>query len=91
MVSYVGTGTYGKNNPNSLTFNFVPKVVMIRCGGDANFFDAIYGMREVITDFSYGSYVTVKWTKKTLSWYSVDDSWKQMNDSGDKYYAIAIG
>ena len=27
--SYVGTGTYGKNNPCSLTFDFVPKVVYI--------------------------------------------------------------
>lgn len=28
VVSYVGTGTYGADNPNSLTFDFVPKVVM---------------------------------------------------------------
>ena len=29
MGSYVGTGTYGENNPCSLTFDFVPKVVYI--------------------------------------------------------------
>lgn len=28
VVSYVGTGTYGSSNPNSLTFDFVPKVVI---------------------------------------------------------------
>ena len=28
VVSYVGTGTYGSDHPNSLTFDFVPKVVM---------------------------------------------------------------
>lgn len=28
VVSYVGTGTYGADNPNSLTFDFAPKVVM---------------------------------------------------------------
>lgn len=28
VVSYVGTGTYGKDNPNSLTFDFVPKVAL---------------------------------------------------------------
>lgn len=28
VVSYVGTGTYGESNPNSLTFDFPPKVVM---------------------------------------------------------------
>lgn len=27
VVSYVGTGTYGESNPNSLTFNFAPKIV----------------------------------------------------------------
>lgn len=27
--SYVGTGTYGSSNPNSLTFGFVPKMVCI--------------------------------------------------------------
>ncbi len=27
VVSYVGTGTYGSSNPNSLTFNFAPKIV----------------------------------------------------------------
>lgn len=29
VVSYVGTGTYGESNPNSLTFDFVPKVVVL--------------------------------------------------------------
>ena len=27
--SYVGTGTFGEDNPNSLTFDFVPKIVMV--------------------------------------------------------------
>lgn len=91
VVSYVGTGTYGSSNPNSLTFDFVPKIVMIRCGGDDKLFDAFYGMIYVTTDLSSGYYVTVKWSKKTLSWYSDDSVSYQMNDAGDKYYAIAIG
>lgn len=28
--SYVGTGTYGANNPCSLTFKFAPKIVIVR-------------------------------------------------------------
>lgn len=32
VVSYVGTGTYGSGNPNSLTFDFAPKVVMFLRG-----------------------------------------------------------
>lgn len=27
VLSYVGTGVYGESNPNSLTFNFAPKIV----------------------------------------------------------------
>lgn len=33
--SYVGTGTYGADNPNSLTFDFEPKLVMITGGINA--------------------------------------------------------
>ena len=91
VVSYVGTGTYGKSNPNSLTFDFAPKVVMIRCGGDTKIFDAIYGMRDVTVVLSAGYYVTVEWSKKTLSWYSTKSASEQMNYTGDKYYAVAIG
>lgn len=29
-TSYVGTGTSGKDNPNTLTFDFVPEMVVIR-------------------------------------------------------------
>lgn len=30
--SYIGTGTYGESSPNSLTFSFVPKAIMVfRC------------------------------------------------------------
>ena len=29
VLSYVGTGTYGSSNPNSLTFDFAPRVVVL--------------------------------------------------------------
>lgn len=28
--SYTGTGTYGASNPNSLTFDFIPKMIYVR-------------------------------------------------------------
>ena len=34
--SYVGTGTYGSNNPNSLTFDFEPKFVVVTPEGTKN-------------------------------------------------------
>ena len=35
--SYVGTGTYGADNPNTLTLDFVPKVIWVGKGGFLNF------------------------------------------------------
>lgn len=34
--SYTGTGTYGASNPNSLTFDFAPKVIMAVCARYTN-------------------------------------------------------
>lgn len=34
--SYVGTGTYGQNNPNTLTFGFEPEIVFISSNYDNN-------------------------------------------------------
>lgn len=92
MVSYVGTGTYGSSNPNSLTFDFVPKMVIIRCNeNSSNKFDWIIGMTdvEVHWDGDYHCFVSI--AGKTLSFYSFNNSYYQMNESGKKYYAIAIG
>lgn len=46
--SYIGTGTFGVDNPNSLTFSFAPKAVIFLskyCGADGTFSptSAIYG------------------------------------------------
>lgn len=41
--SYVGTGKYGKDNPNILTFDFVPKVIWIGKGGFLAFYTNQYG------------------------------------------------
>ena len=35
-LTYTGTGTHGVNNPNTLTFNFQPKLVIIFNGGGTN-------------------------------------------------------
>ena len=87
--SYVGTGTYGVDNPNSITFSFVPKVVMI-CGDDTQLlFGTDYGAYPVfgvlwdqlsseyksISGNRYAG-MSVKATDKTLSWYSKETSSK---------------
>ena len=102
--SYVGTGTYGSSNPNSLTFGFEPKVFMF----DTSYTLHYGGLSRVIFDLlptseyiSYGypfcsSGSDSGWAKKstdgkTLFWYNSSDSSNQMNYSGKTYYYIAIG
>lgn len=103
VVSYVGTGTYGSSNPNSLTFGFVPKAVFIVSAP----FQSTYDMSAVIipdtgmfavlrtSTIGYesrvggGSCVVVR-NNKTITWHS-DDTSIQLNQSGIKFTAVAIG
>ena len=91
VLSYVGTGTYGSSNPNSLTFDFAPKLVIIRQEDkDYAKFDWIIGMTSVGVhwDGHYTCFVAID--GKKLSFYNPAGSLYQMNENGQKYYAIAI-
>lgn len=44
--SYVGTGKYGKDNPNTLTFEFVPKVIWVGKDGYFKFHSNQYGVND---------------------------------------------
>ena len=103
VLSYVGTGTYGSSNPNSLTFDFVPKVVIISSApvNSSCVYIAIMvpdaGIYSVVisTYFGYesrtpGGSGTVTKNNKTITFYSGDNT-AQLNGSGIKYTAVAIG
>lgn len=83
--SYVGTGKYGKNNKNMLTFGFVPKLFVID-GAD----------RVVVLSgiASYGASaltsISLIWKGTTVSWYASQASY-QFNTSGYTYNYLAIG
>ena len=92
--SYVGTGTHGKNNPNTLTFPFEPKLLIIspaEHNGVAAFpmvnpWTIYSGVRAGVS-FSG----TILWDTNSVSWYAPRDQFDQMNQSGDMYYYVAIG
>lgn len=92
VVSYVGTGTYGSSNPNSLTFDFVPKAVFLFSADTYNKCFVAYGDT---TGFVFDSDATVvlhvSWNGKNISWFNTDNDLRQHNVSGYKYRAIAIG
>lgn len=97
--SYTGTGTYGASNPNSLTFDFVPKVVFISAyySERQHFFFAVNknSHAQYIESYKSGSVdggisAIISFTN-TLSWYSEQHAIGQMNASGAVYQYIAIG
>lgn len=84
-VSYVGTGTYGASNPNTITFPFIPKIWGVFCrerlvGNSYNYYffnDAgniwIWGKNS--TQFgaaSSNSDWTITFNGGTVSWYTND-------------------
>lgn len=105
--SYVGTNTYGENNPNTLTFDFEPKIVFLTSN-----YIGTYGQMEYVIFLNpataatkimsnYGSAQEsqdpwtypefVTWGEKSLSWYNPSQAARQMNSQTYTYYYIALG
>lgn len=105
--SYVGTGTYGQANPNTLTFGFVPKLVFIfgfyptnspRISG----YNGTFDVTSLDGEYKKYGYLINGWSDATdssnakisvhtLSWYSTYDRDSQLNNNGARYRYIAIG
>lgn len=105
--SYAGTGTYGRANPNTLTFGFVPKFVWIyewlRDDDWYNAGDITKVPFGIIPERDFGRYFPpcvstgasntayAKRVGTTLSWYNEESAGAQLNYSNSTYYYIAIG
>lgn len=93
--SYVGTGSYGDSNKNSLTFNFEPKVVIITTGTTFNgacvwhYGAEMISMQVVGTTSSHNIFFTQ--SGNTLSWYNASQPSYQLNDASMTYHWVAIG
>lgn len=94
--SYIGTGTYGKDNPCTLTTPFAPKLVIVQ----DNTGDHMVFVRPCLVSFcpkhaSTDGKCTVTWSDAGLSWYNGNrDGTKvmyQFNNDGETYYYTAIG
>ena len=99
--SYVGTGTYGSGNPNTLTFNGVPKLVFIagrETTGNKNInigffvypFDRYVSGNSSSGSFTIQDYLVVLEFSKTLKWYTSTSSDLQFNISGVIYNYVAF-
>ena len=105
--SYVGTGTSGSSNPNTLTFPFTPKIVFIAMqdgsqgigGRIFQSFPWIYGTNQGVV--SYGEdqieigINNLSWDGTTLKWYSSAGNLVgadyQLNKNGVTYLYVVIG
>lgn len=93
--SYTGTGTYGASNPCSLTFNFSPKLVIVRhmvlMRGAGNTFHSISSNGSS----SSNAKNTAIWTETGVEWYCSQSyqpsASAQMNEEGAVYNYLAIG
>lgn len=93
VVSYVGTGTYGKDNKNQLTFSRKPRFIMVP--GDA--FGYAYIPKGRFYYVLAGNYATLEdlycvWDDdtNTMTWYHPSYPYHQYNRSGTKYTFVAI-
>ena len=90
--SYTGTGTYGPSNPNSLTFAFEPKLMLVNENSQYGLIaikDCAAALAAVNT-----MQQRVTWENKTVSWYCTgtnQSAFTQYNAAGTTYNYIAIG
>lgn len=102
--TYVGTGTYGINAQNSLTFSFVPKLIIVQGNGtppgysygcNMSRFYAINGLTYATSHEEFNANLTVArsimliWNGKTVNWYS-NTIEGQLNSSGSTYRYVAF-
>ena len=94
--SYTGTGTYGQNHPNRLTFSLYPLVVMIVCASRNYAMPPCTMMRpapcSVFVAGSTGALVMpLTWQEHGVSWYASASATDQGNEEGATYHWIALG
>lgn len=89
--TYTGTGKYGSSNKNTLTFNFVPKVVMINRVDSTSNADYVFILLHGQTAVGGHHRNKITWSNKTVTWYNTNSSSQgQMNDAVE-YQWIALG
>lgn len=98
--SYEGTGGRGENNPNILTFNFVPKFLFVTTSRGFQLYtysqsshvlyDNLIWQEGVTNVEVFTDEVTVLRNNKTIQWYS-NSTISQLNETHEKYYYVAFG
>ena len=94
--TYTGTGTYGSDHPNTLTFPFTPKLIFVKAFSAAVPFMFLYPGQThtgyILGDDTSSSMQTT-WGEdgKHVSWYHNLNDVFQMNEHTSEYFYFAIG
>ena len=100
LGSYVGSGIYGVNSPNTLTFGFEPKLLVVSSGNTLmialwdNQYAVCYtgsGYASNYVNSTYGWYDPITWDGQTVSWYHADGNTSQLSQPNTTYRYIAFG
>ena len=98
--SYTGTGASGSSNKNSLTFDFVPKFVIIAGGSTFGILVNPLSIADVFIMNAYNNTsnssihgIALTWNEKTVSWYNdtTNGQTRQLNQSNITYTYYALG
>ena len=101
--SYVGTGTYGQSNPNTITFGFTPKLVFISQSNFDEFMLIVDGNTYAVPFYENGEYYSrpsasnrITFSGSQISWYIYgnprdENATNQLNTGNQTYYYFAIG
>ena len=102
--SYVGTGTYSSANPNTLNFDFEPKVLIVVADGANSSYPGFVIVRGQSYSNGIGSYsnsavgydLRTAWAGNSVSWYTNNTfdhgrAYAQLNAEGVTYRYIALG
>lgn len=91
-VSYVGTGTYGADNPNEITFDFVPKIVAMVANSDAyGNYNQTLGKDNSIT-ILYTECIKTTFSKYQgfSGYYTQGNSYGKKSEDGKTFYWYSI-
>lgn len=101
--TYAGTGGFGQQDPNTLTFPLAPRLLIIQGGNWLGFF-----MKDSPSAMTFGGSgeigtQQVTWEDKTVSWYvhemtsatggtyAAETDGAQLNDAAVTYRYLAVG
>ena len=89
--AYTGSGTYGSGNPNSLTLEFEPKMVIVQ-GTSGRMAVMIKPSGVGISiGASDSTTLNVTWDGESVSWYNAVNAANQMNTNNETYSYTAFG